>query len=81
MGQCVSCCSVNSDRLVEEGPHGTLEFDRSVLGEGGTRYAMRGEVVAGTFGHFEKSTPVVVKVIKPEKQQQGLRITEADIRA
>lgn len=56
-----------------------LEVVETPFAEGQTRLALKARVVKGTYEGYPEGTDLVLKVIKPEHYNQGLRLGEEDV--
>lgn len=63
------------------GRHSSLVWDADPFAEGSTRWAFRACVEKGTYEGYPKGTELVVKVIKNDCFDRGIRLTEDDIAA
>lgn len=63
------------------GKKGKLEWEAEPFATGATRWAFRGKAVGGDYLGFKEGTQLVVKVIKSEYYNTGIRMCKLDIRA
>ena len=60
---------------------GSISFDKDHFGEGASRRAYKAKVTKGTYAGYNKGTELVLKVIKASTCNEGVRLTNEDIRA
>lgn len=60
---------------------GSISFDKDHFGEGASRRAYKASVVKGNYAGFKEGSELVLKVIKASSFNEGVRLTNEDIRA
>lgn len=60
---------------------GKLEWESEPFATGATRWAFKGKAVGGDYLGFKENTQLVVKVIKTENYNTGIRLCKLDIKA
>mmetsp|Transcript_9043 Transcript_9043/g.16600 ORF Transcript_9043/g.16600 Transcript_9043/m.16600 type:complete len:264 (+) Transcript_9043:55-846(+) len=58
---------------------GILAFDSAPFGEGSSRLAFRCKVAEGNYKGFPTNTELVLKAMKPELYERGIRVSDRDV--
>ena len=59
----------------------TISMDHQPFDEGASRWTYRGKVMITKFGFMPRGSDVVIKVLKPEFINNGVKLSEADVQA